>query len=248
MNSSVRLYRREAPGGRFISFTVKVKETDLWIAVNQHSYSEDLVSATEAELLKIRLPLEQYLASNPHLQTALEPCLIDSSAPPIILEMVRAANKAGVGPMAAVAGVVAEQVGLFLLETAEEVIVENGGDLFLKVIEPVAVGVFAGTSSLSGRLSLQIDPGQTPLGICTSSGTVGPSLSFGCADAALALAPSVPLADAAATALGNRVKSQEDLQEAIAFARQVEGLTGTLLIIGDKIAAWGNINLQPLGN
>ena len=248
MNSSVRLYRREAPGGRFISFTVKVKETDLWIAVNQHSYSEDLVSATEAELLKIRLPLEQYLASNPHLQSALEPCLIDSSAPPIILEMVRAANKAGVGPMAAVAGVVAEQVGLFLLETAEEVIVENGGDLFLKVIEPVAVGVFAGTSSLSGRLSLQIDPGQTPLGICTSSGTVGPSLSFGCADAALALAPSVPLADAAATALGNRVKSQEDLQEAIAFARQVEGLTGTLLIIGDKIAAWGNINLQPLGN
>lgn len=246
MNSSVRLYRREAPGGRFISFTVKVKETDLWIAVNQHSYSEDLVSATEKAVFNIRRPLEQYLASNPHFQTALEPCLIDPGAPPMILEMVRAANKAGVGPMAAVAGAIAEQVSLFLLERADEVIVENGGDLFLKVNEPVAVGIFAGTSSISGKLALQIEPNQTPLGICTSSGTVGPSLSFGCADAAIALASSVPLADAAATALGNRAKSQEDLQEAIAFARQVEGLTGALLIIGDKIAAWGDINLQHL--
>jgi len=245
-SSSVRIYRRAAAGGRFVSFTVKVKETDLWIAVDPQCYTETLVSATEAAVLKIRRPLERYLASNPHLQSALEPCLVDSCAPPIILEMVRAANKAGVGPMAAVAGTVAEQVGLFLLETAEEVIVENGGDLFLKVNEPVAVGIFAGSSSLSGKLALQIDPGHTPLGICTSSGTVGPSVSFGCADAAVALAPSPPLADAAATALGNRVRGEEDLQEAIAFARQVDGLTGALLIVGDKIAAWGDIDLQRL--
>lgn len=244
MNSSVRLYRREAPGGRFISFTVKVKETDLWIAVNQHSYSEDLVSATEKAVFNIRRPLEQYLASNPHFQTALEPCLIDPGAPPMILEMVRAANKAGVGPMAAVAGAIAEQVSLFLLERADEVIVENGGDLFLKVNEPVAVGIFAGTSSISGKLALQIEPGQTPLGICTSSGTVGPSISFGQADAAIAVAPSTALADAAATALGNRVRGEKDLQKAIAFARQIEGLTGVLLIIGDKIAAWGDLRLQ----
>ncbi len=246
MKSSVRIYRREVPGGRFVSFTVKVKETDLWIAINPQSYSDELVSATEAAVLKIRRPLEQYLASNPHLQAALEPCLIEPDAPPIMLEMVRAANNAGVGPMAAVAGIVAERVGLYLLETAEEVIVENGGDIFLKVNEPVAVGIFAGSSSSSGKLALQIDPGQTPLGICTSSGTVGPSVSFGCADAAIAIAPSVPLADAAATALGNRVRGEEDLHEAIAFARKVKGLTGALLIIGDKIAAWGDIRLQPM--
>jgi len=163
-----------------------------------------------------------------------------------VIEMVRAANSAGVGPMAAVAGVVAEKVGHFLLEEAEEVIVENGGDLFLKVNEPVSVGVFAGASSLSGRLALQIDPGQTPLGVCTSSGTVGPSFSFGRADAAVALSPSAALADAAATALGNRVRSEEDLEQAIAYASQVEGLTGALLIIGDKIAAWGNLTLHQL--
>jgi uncharacterized protein len=246
MNSSGRIYRREAPGGRFISFTVKVRETDLWIAVNSESYRDDLVSAVEAAVLAIRRPLEQYLTSNPQMQSAFEPCLVDPDAPPIMITMVRAANKAGVGPMAAVAGAVAEQVGFFLLERAKEVIVENGGDIFMKVNEPVVVGVYAGTSSLSGKIALQIDPGQTPLGICTSSGTVGPSVSFGSADAAIALAPSAALADAAATALGNRVRGKEDLQQAIDFARQVEGLTGALLIIGDKIAAWGDLNLQNI--
>jgi uncharacterized protein len=246
MNSSGRIYRRESPGGRFISFTVKVKETDLWIAVNPESYRDDLVSDVEAAVLAIRRPLEQYLAANPQLQAAFEPCLVEPDSPPVIIEMVRAANKTGVGPMAAVAGAVAEQVGLFLLESAEEVIVENGGDIFLKVNEPVVVGVYAGNSFLSGKLALQIDPGQTPLGICTSSGTVGPSVSFGSADAAIALAPSSALADAAATALGNRVRSEEDLQQAIDFAKQIEGLIGALLIIGDKIAAWGDLNLQHL--
>ncbi len=244
MNSSVRIYRREATGGRFVSFTVKVKETDLWIAVNRQSYSDDLVSAAEAAVLAIRHPLERYLAANPYLQAAFEPCLVAPGAPAIILEMVRAANMAGVGPMAAVAGAVAEQVGLFLLKTAEEVIVENGGDLFLKVNEPVAVGVFAGSSPLSGRLAMQIDPCRTPLGICTSSGTLGPSVSFGCADASVATAPSAALADAAATALGNRVRADEDLQRAIDCAGRIEGLTGAMLIVGEKIAAWGDLNLQ----
>jgi uncharacterized protein len=246
MNSSVRIYRQEATGVRFTSFTVKVKETDLWVAVNPKVYSKDLVSVTEAAVLKIRRPLEQYLALNPYLRATLEPCLIEPGAPPIVINMVRAANKTGVGPMAAVAGAVAEEVGLLLLKQTGEVIVENGGDIFLQVNEPVAVGIFAGSSCLSGKLVLQISPDQTPLGICTSSGTVGPSVSFGCADAAIAIAPSVPLADAAATALGNRVKTKTDLQEAIDFARQVEGLTGALLIIGEKIAAWGDIKLQPL--
>jgi len=244
MNSSVRIYRREVPGGRFTSFTVKVKETDLWIAVDPQSFSDRLVSAAEAAVLAIRRPLEQYLATKPQLQAAFEPCLVDPAAPPIVIKMVRAANKAGVGPMAAVAGAVAEQVGCYLLEMAQEVIVENGGDIFLKVNEPVAVGIFAGSSSLSGKLALQIDPGRTPLGICTSSGTVGPSFSLGQADASIALAPSAALADAAATALGNRVRGEEDLQQAIDFAKQIEGLTGALLIIGDKIAAWGGLNLQ----
>ncbi len=146
--------------------------------------------------------------------------------------------------MAAVAGAIAEEVGCYLLELTQEVIVENGGDIFLKIEQPVNVGIYAGKSPLSGRLSLKVNPGQTPLGVCTSSGKVGPSFSRGIADAALAISASTPLADAAATALGNMVKAPTDLEKALAFARGVDGITGALLICEDKIAAWGEIELQ----
>ncbi len=244
MSSSLRLYRRYLTGSRFFPFNVKVKETDLWIAVNSKAYSAELQSLTETAILKIRHPLEQYLQHNPQIASALKPCLVEPDAPPLLLEMVRAGNLAGVGPMAAVAGAIAEAVGSYLLKLAEEVIVENGGDLFIKVKEPVTIGIQAGSSIFSGKLSLQVEPERTPLGICTSSGTVGPSISFGHADAAVAVAPSTALADAAATALGNLVKEESDLEKAIRFAQKIEGLTGALLLIGDRIAAWGDIRLQ----
>ncbi len=123
--------------------------------------------------------------------------------------MAAAAQTAGVGPMAAVAGAIAECVGRELLEFSPEVIVENGGDIFLKVSHRRTVGIFAGDSPLTGRIGIQIEARDTPLGVCTSSGTVGHSLSFGRADAVVVLAPAAALADAAATAIGNRVSRKE---------------------------------------
>ncbi len=146
--------------------------------------------------------------------------------------------------MAAVAGALAEAAGLFLLNHSPEVIVENGGDIFISVIEPVSVGIYAGNSPFAGKLALRVNPARGPLGICTSSGNVGPSLSFGKADAAVAVSPSTPLADAAATALGNMVKSPDDLEATLEFAKKIEGVTGALLIYRDKIAAWGDLELQ----
>ncbi len=184
------------------------------------------------------------MEEDPLFASALEPCLVSPGAPQIIRKMVYAGNKAGVGPMAAVAGAIAEEVGSILAEKSPEVIVENGGDIFIKLLEPARLGIYAGGSTLSGKIALKIEPGQTPLGICTSSGTVGPSLSFGCADAAVVLSSSVPLADAVATTLGNHVKSKADLKNALEYARGIEGVTGALLIIEDKIAAWGAIELE----
>lgn len=160
--------------------------------------------------------------------------------------MIKAGNRAGVGPMAAVAGVLAEETGKFLGTFSPEVIVENGGDIFIHVTEPVRVGIYAGSSPLCGRLALDIDPALTPLGVCTSSGTVGPSISMGRADAAVALSHSTPLADAAATALGNLVKTPADLEKALEFARATEGIIGALVICGEKIAAWGEIQLKRI--
>jgi uncharacterized protein len=195
---------------------------------------------------KQRHLLEAYLSEHPAVTEALQPCLVEAIAPDILLNMVKASNMAGVGPMAAVAGALAEAVGLYLLESSPEVIVENGGDIFIKAVDPVRVGIFAGGSPLSGRVALEVNPKNTPLGICTSSGTVGPSLSYGCADAAVVLSPSAPLADAVATAMGNLVQGQDDLESALEYALKVKGVTGALLICDDKIAARGDIELKAI--
>ena len=245
MNSR-RVYRHEATGSRLASFSVTLKETDLWIAVSSSAFDAGMAARVEKMVLKQRHLLEAYLSVHPAVTETLEPCLVEVSAPDIVHNMVKAANMAGVGPMAAVAGALAEAVGLYLLESSPEVIVENGGDIFIKAVDPVRVGIFAGGSPLSGRVALEVNPKNTPLGICTSSGTVGPSLSYGCADAAVVLSPSAPLADAVATAMGNLVQGQDDLESALEYALKVKGVTGALLICDDKIAARGDIELKAI--
>ena len=117
-------------------------------------------------------------------------------------DMVKAGKNAGVGPMAAVAGAIAEHVGLGLLKSTNHVIVENGGDIFIKTDAPLTVGIFAGKSSLSLRIGIRLSGGPKPMAVCTSSGTVGHSLSLGRADAVCVAADSCAIADAAATAIG----------------------------------------------
>ncbi len=244
--SSKRIYRSTKDGTRLRSFPVTVKETDLWVAVSSSSFYEELPEETERLVWKKRLILEAYLERNPDFAKSLEPLLLQSTAPGIIRRMVKAGNLAGVGPMAAVAGMIAEETGKHLLQKSPEVIVENGGDIFLKVSQPASIGIYAGSSPLSGKLALQINPSQTPLGVCTSSGTLGPSYSMGRADAAVAVSESCALADAAATAMGNIILGSEDLQAALEFAQSIQGVSGALVICSDKIAAWGDLELQKI--
>ncbi len=233
-----RVYRQLVEGKDLVAFNVTEQETDLYIraASNLQRKAGRLVS-------KYRRQLEKYIEKNPEFQTSLEPVNVPASAPAIVKDMAGAGAKAGVGPMAAIAGAIAEHVGRELLEFSPEVIVENGGDIFLKILRKRVVGIYAGDSPLTGKIGLEINPHDTPLGICTSSGTVGHSLSFGKADAVVVLAGSAALADAAATAIGNKVKQPEDLDKALQFAREIGGLKGTVIIIGDKVGAWGEIKL-----
>jgi ApbE superfamily uncharacterized protein (UPF0280 family) len=164
----------------------------------------------------------------------------------MVQEMMRAAALAQVGPMAAVAGAIAEYVGKDLLTSTSQVVVENGGDIFLKVAQNITIGVYAGTSPLSNKLGLKITPEASPLGVCTSSGTVGHSLSFGKADAVTVVARSASLADAAATAIGNLVKEVKDIERGFAYAHSTQGILGVLIIVADKFGAWGDIELTPL--
>ena len=233
-----RFYRNTFKGMNLTFFNVCILETDLCIGA-----CSDLYEQAYSIAAKYRLQVETYIKDHPDFLTSLSPIEPVPDAPYIITAMCAAACKAGVGPMAAVAGALSEMTGRELLRFSDEVIVENGGDIFISTKTVRKVGIFAGKSPLSEKLVLEIMPEKSPLGLCTSSGTVGHSLSFGKADAALVVSADTLLADAVATALGNRVKSPEDIEAALEFASAIEGVEGALVIIGDRLGAWGDIKL-----
>ncbi len=233
-----RTYRHWIEGKDLIPFGVTVKETDLYIRA-----SSNMQRKAHRLVLKYRQKLEDYIERNPAFLTSLEPVVAPAQSPRIAQEMIEAARKAGVGPMASVAGAIAEYVGRELLDFSPEIIVENGGDIYLKSLTKRTVGIFAGNSPLTGKIGLEINPQDTPLGICTSSGTVGHSLSYGKADAVVALSPSAILADAAATAIGNRISQAADITSAIEFGKNIGGLKGLLIIVDDNIGVWGEVKL-----
>jgi len=235
-----RHYRLLIKEKDLVPFNVVVKETDLYIRAGRNLKKKAL-----QVVLKLRVLLEGYIERHPEFATTLKPFTIGDDAPHIVKEMAEAAERVGGGPMAAVAGAVAEYVGRELLNFSSEVIVENGGDIFLKNLKRRVVGIYTGKPPFTGKIALQIEPEDTPLGVCTSSGTVGHSLSFGRADAAIVLSPSTLLADAAATAVGNLVTEEDDIYRGIDFAKSIEGLKGVAILKDDKMALWGEINLVP---
>ncbi|OAT85458.1 UPF0280 family protein [Desulfotomaculum copahuensis] len=242
-----RTYRQWHRQEDLIHFQVVCKETDLDIGIRRERYSPELVQWVEKLVRDVRGPLEEYVRRDPAFLKAHTPYQPLPGAPAIAVEMADAGRRAGVGPMAAVAGAVAGQVGKALCRRSRDVIVENGGDIFLRSACLRRIGIFAGQSAFTGRLALEIRPEDTPLGICTSSGTVGHSLSYGCADAVVVLSASPALADAAATAAGNLVQSPDDVQKAAGLAAAIPGIAGVVVICGDKLAAWGRVKLVPAG-
>jgi ApbE superfamily uncharacterized protein (UPF0280 family) len=233
-----RTYRHWIDGMDMVPFNVSIKETDLYIRATC-----DLHRKAMRVTQKYRYQIEGYTKKYPRFRSSLEPVSMPEYAPGIIKDMIKAGNDAGVGPMASVAGAIAEAVGRELLTYSPEIIVENGGDIFMKILKNRVVGIFAGDSPLSGKLGIDVDAKDTPLGICTSSGTVGHSLSYGKADAVVVLSDSTALADAAATAIGNRVKETSNIDEAIEFGKTITGLKGLVIIKGDKTGVWGDVKL-----
>ncbi|MDD5126811.1 MAG: UPF0280 family protein [Dehalococcoidales bacterium] len=235
-----KIYRNWISGKDLVTFTVAVRETDLYIraASNLERKAYKLVE-------KYRGFLETYIARNPLFLTTLEPIPITDDTPQIARRMMEAASQVGVGPMTAVSGAIAEFIGRDLLEFTPEIIVENGGEIFLKSLKTRVVGIYAGKSPLTGKIGVEISAADTPLGVCTSSGTVGHSINFGKADAVVTIAKSTILADASATAIANRVQTTEDIDPALEFAGKIPGLSGVVIIKDEKIGVWGKVKLCP---
>ncbi len=224
---------------RMVSWRTEYKETELFICADK--LLERL--ALEA-VVRLRAVLDGYIKTQPEFATSLVPVKPLPDAPSVIADMCRAACAANVGPMAAVAGAFSEYVGREILKSSKEVIVENGGDIFMKADTERTVAVYAGNSPLSLKIGLIVEPG--PVSICTSSGTVGPSLSLGHADAAVVVSRDACLADACATRLGNELKSADDIARALDVIAAIPGVIGAVAVLGDKCGAVGDIRLTAV--
>lgn len=194
-------------------------------------------------ILAARAELLCHIDRFPEFRWSLEPIGSPSiELPEFISDMYRAGFRAGVGPFASVAGALAQVAVQAAVDSgAANVLVENGGDLCLYGEGPFIVGVHAGSSPLSQKMGFEIFPGQSYAGLCTSSASVGESISFGEAEAVVAYCPSsAPIADAAATAICNEVKGQEGVARGIERAKMIRDV-GVLIIQGERLAAWGNL-------
>lgn len=241
------LYRRDNLKKGLTPFEITVKETNLNI---QARCGQADLPAMKDRALRAALDCRQYIEaqilSRPEFADSLTPVARVPYAPGIIQEMTKAAAIARVGPMAAVAGAVAEYVGRDLMELSREVFVENGGDIFISSDSKTLISIYAGDSPFSMTCGIAIEKREKPFALCTSSGTLGHSKSFGKSDAVSVLASSCALADAAATSLGNRVNTAKDIQETIEAGKAMAGVQGIVIIKGDKIGLWGDLKIVRL--
>ena len=242
MDYTERSYRSRFSDDGRRWFCVKFLESDLWIGVDSGSYRASMEDEVYGFLVDLRRHMDAYLLMDPQYKSALTPYDAGLEAPGIMKEMSRVSHKTGIGPMSAVAGAVAKHVANYL--GTKEVIVENGGDIYASVAEDMDISVFAGQSPLSEKVGLHIPAAAFPCGICTSSGTVGPSLSLGRADAMLIICKDVLLADSYATAFANRIQTVNDLQPVIDRIQNTPDILGALAIKSDRLAVAGQYELR----
>ena len=246
MEYKERSYRSRFSNDERRWFCVKFLESDLWIGVDNGSYSASMEADVYSMLVELRRLMDAYLLMDPAYKTALTPYDAGLEAPAILKEMSKASHKTGIGPMSAVAGAVALRVADFIKQKygVNEVIVENGGDIYAEAHSDMDIAVFAGQSPLSEKIGLHIPAADFPLGICTSSGTVGPSLSLGRADAVMIVCRDVLLADSYATAMANRIRTVNDLQPVIDRIQNNPDILGAIAVKDDRLAICGQFELR----
>lgn len=242
-----RTYRRLVQPIGLDTFEVVDAETDLQIAARGDLRAHGLPARAAAVVRSLRSDLESYIAGHPRFAESFVPVEVEPEAPEIVRAMAAAGQVAGVGPMAAVAGAIAERVARALWESSrDDVVVENGGDVYLVGRTARRVLVTAGDSPLSERTAVELSATELPAAVCTSSGRVGHSVSLGTAHAVTVVATDGALADAVATAAANRVHGVRDIEAALAWAQEVAGVRGVLIIVEDRIGVVGGLRIVPV--
>jgi len=198
------------------------------------------IAAAKHGMLNARQALEAYIARDPFFLSTFDPYTPDSDEL-IIVRMASATRTAGVGPMAAVAGAIA-WAGVEAMVDAGAVfgVIDNGGDIAVVSDRPVRIGVHAGDAVLSNRIAFIVPPQDKILGICTSSATVGPSISFGIADAVTIFSHNVALADAWATSVCNQICLND---QTVLDRINPDEISGVFAIMGKSVVKWGCLPL-----
>jgi ApbE superfamily uncharacterized protein (UPF0280 family) len=235
---SEKYYRTEIKSDRWNSFRVINETTDLYIRSGK-----DLTTIAGKIIEKLRNEIRDHINKQLEFQTSYSPIerLPDSSE--IVQLMYLASERTGTGPFAAVAGAIAQMTGLELLNYTDEIIIENGGDIWMSLIKPAVVQILSGNEEFDGKTGVIIYPENTPCGICTSSGKIGPSFSFGKADSATIIGKCAATADAAATLAGNIIKDENDIAKALNSASDIETVTGAIIIVNNKMGIQGSVKL-----
>lgn len=203
---------------------------------------KEAISAARLSIQRHRKQLEKYIHENPIFLYSLEPVRV-SKGPIVVRRMAVASEEAGVGPMAAVAGVLADlAVDAMVRSGAEVAVVEDGGEASAISNIPIDVALQAGHSLLSKRIGFRLD--QFPIGLATSSGKYSHALSFGNADSVTVFAEDAGLADATATAAGNLVEGsnvEEAIKRGLHKALSIRGVRGAFILYEDKVGQAGKI-------
>ncbi len=236
---AAEIYRKLHNAQDLFYFNIRIEETDLHIG----SVAE-IRQQAETAVTKYRNIIKDYIKKNANFAHSMTPLACAENSPAIIKEMCLASQTANVGPMAAVAGAIAQFTGQELSHCSEELIIENGGDIFITGKKDRLIGIYAGDSPFSNKIALKIPAGLMPLGICTSAGTHGHSFSQGKADAAIVISKNTILADALATAFGNRITASADLNDAMEYIKTFADVIGAFAIVEGNIAAYGCVELE----
>lgn len=220
---------------------MRVYRTFSWKDTNLRIASEAFDLVTEAVVAE-RRKLEQYIARHPEFGTALAPVVLFDEAPEVARRMAAAADHTGLGPMASVAGTLA-QLGAEAAMAAgyREAIVENGGDIYVHSDTIVTIALYAGDNTIANKLAFRIAPRDSPLALCSSSARMGHSLSFGRCDLATVTAQDGALADSAVTLTCNLIRSEHDLVPVLNDVGSIPGVVGIFAVHNGKIGMWGHL-------
>ncbi|PIU13217.1 MAG: UPF0280 family protein [Hadesarchaea archaeon CG08_land_8_20_14_0_20_51_8] len=216
------------------------KETNLRIKCDVPRGIDAAIDAS----MQARWEIEKLIAIRPEFRWSLEPLKLKGEHPRVIGLMLRAGELAEVGPFAAVAGAISQVAAEAARGAgAENVVVENGGDIAMMGTRDFRVGVFAGDAGASGKIGFLVQAAELPIGICTSSNTIGHSISFGQADAVVVVAREASVADAAATSIANAVKAKvkSSVKQGLGRAKRIPEIRGCLIVRGEYIGTWGKL-------